>query len=79
MSSITYGAAAPAVTPVPARKSLFARFLDALVESRMRKAEEEIRRVRHLWSDQHAFVPLNSEQGRSRSGGNGSCHEAPPP
>lgn len=40
-------------TPLPAaetapQKGMFARFIDALVEARMRKAIREIERYRHL-------------------------------
>lgn len=54
MVAVTYGVArvpsakaADAQTAAP-RKSLLVRFLDALVESRMRKAQAEIRKYRHL-------------------------------
>ena len=54
MATITYGTAIPvAAAPAqPARKSLWTRFIDALIEARMRKAEEEIRRYRHLLPDE---------------------------
>jgi predicted nuclease with RNAse H fold len=38
---------------VPARKGAFARFVDRLIEARLRKAEAEIRRYhRHLLPDE---------------------------
>jgi hypothetical protein len=58
MVAVTYGvarvpAAEPAARtgraePAVARKNWFARLLDALVESRMRQAQSEIRRHIHL-------------------------------
>ena len=51
MATITYGSVTPAagaVTDAPRRRGLLARFVDALVESRMRQAERELRRYRHL-------------------------------
>jgi hypothetical protein len=50
MATVTYGSALPA-TASPARKSLWTRFVDAMIESRLRKAEKEIRRYRHLLPD----------------------------
>jgi hypothetical protein len=54
MATITYGTAIPATAAPakPARKNLWTRFVDALIESRMRKAEEEIRRYHHLMPDE---------------------------
>ena len=45
-------------TPLPAaetasQKGMFARFIDALVEARMRKAMREIERYRHLIPPHH--------------------------
>ena len=53
MAAITYGSAIPAAAPLAksTRKSLWTRFVNAVIESRMRKAEEEIRRYRHLMPD----------------------------
>jgi len=53
MVAVTYGAAraalpASAATPVEAHKSRFARFMDALVESRLQAAEREITRHAHM-------------------------------
>jgi hypothetical protein len=53
MATITYthGSVTPAArTPAvaPQRRGFLARFVDALVESRMRQAERELRRYRHL-------------------------------
>jgi hypothetical protein len=50
MATIAYGTAVPAAADPAgsASKSLLTRFIDALTESRMRKAEAEIRRHAHL-------------------------------
>jgi hypothetical protein len=45
-SSVTAAARKPAVAPQ--RRGFLARLLDALIESRMRQAERELRRYRHL-------------------------------
>ena len=50
MATITYGSALPAAAS-PARKRLWTRFFEAIIASRLRKAEEEIRRHRHLLPD----------------------------
>lgn len=50
-ASTTYSSAyptAPAVAEAPVRKGMFHRFLDRLVEARMRKAEEMLRQHTHL-------------------------------
>jgi hypothetical protein len=51
MVAVTYGvarvpAAEAAATTAPPRKSFFARFMDALIESRMQQARREI--ARHI-------------------------------
>jgi hypothetical protein len=52
MSTITYGSSAPPnIATETDRKSLLLRIVDAIVVSRMRKAEEEIERVRRFWPD----------------------------
>lgn len=48
----------PMTTPLAAtrtepRKSLFARFFDALIEARMRRAMREIEMYRHLIPEDH--------------------------
>jgi hypothetical protein len=48
MAVITYGAAAPDTPAKPRRRNAFLRFFNALQESRMRAAEREIARYRHL-------------------------------
>ncbi|HYS48104.1 MAG TPA: hypothetical protein VEM36_04920 [Xanthobacteraceae bacterium] len=48
MAVITYGAAAPAAKAPAHGESLFMRFVNALAESRMRRAHREIARYRHL-------------------------------
>ncbi|MFN3659514.1 MAG: hypothetical protein ACK4UO_19890 [Pseudolabrys sp.] len=48
MVALTYGVLAPAAPAATPRKSLFARFMDALIESRMERARREIRRHIHL-------------------------------
>ena len=48
MAMITYGAATPAAQARPRRKNVFVRFMQALQESRMRAAQREIDRYRHL-------------------------------
>jgi hypothetical protein len=48
MAMITYGAATPAAQARPRRKNVFVRFMQALHESRMRAAQREIDRYRHL-------------------------------
>jgi|HubBroStandDraft_6_1064221.scaffolds.fasta_scaffold189864_2 hypothetical protein len=48
MALITYGAAAPDAPAQPRRRNAFMRFLKALEESRMRAAQREIARYRHL-------------------------------
>jgi hypothetical protein len=51
MAAITYGAATPAM-PAARRKGVFARFYQALQEARMREAQREIARYRHLMPDE---------------------------
>ena len=53
MSTITYGTTAvpPHIATETARKGLLLRIFYAIVESRMRKAEAEIQRVRRFWPD----------------------------
>jgi hypothetical protein len=46
--SATYGATASSVADAPKRKGMFHRFLDRLIEARMRKAEEVLRQHTHL-------------------------------
>ena len=51
MATVTFGsvtAASRTDAVAPQRRGFFARFVDALVESRMRQAERELRRYRHL-------------------------------
>ncbi len=50
MVAVTYGreVTSPAAAAPPKRKSAFARFYNALVESRMRAAERQIALYRHL-------------------------------
>jgi hypothetical protein len=48
MAVITYGAAAPDAPVPPRRRHAFMRFYKALEESRMRAAQREIARYRHL-------------------------------
>jgi hypothetical protein len=54
MVAVTYGVArVPTIKPAEAqtaapRKSFFTRLVEALIESRMRKARAEIRKHRHL-------------------------------
>jgi hypothetical protein len=48
MSAVAYHAPS-CKTDAPTHKSAFARLLDALYESRMRKAQEEIARHSHLF------------------------------
>jgi hypothetical protein len=50
MVAVTYGreVTSPAATAAPKRKNLLARFLSALMESRMRAAERQIQLYRHL-------------------------------
>jgi hypothetical protein len=48
MTTITYGAELAGCEVKPVRSNWFKRILAAIYESRMRKAEEEIRRYRHL-------------------------------
>ena len=44
MVAVTYGVRVPAAAAATPRKSLFVRFMDALIESRMEQARREIRR-----------------------------------
>jgi hypothetical protein len=67
MTAITYGTAIGTCESKPARKSLWKRFVTALIESRMRKAEEEIRRYRHLLPQElewaaHKLGPRSEDQ-----------------
>ena len=43
-------------TVVPRRRHWFSRFMDAVIESRMRRAEQEIRLYRHLMPDEFERV-----------------------
>ena len=55
MATVTYGsvtAATRTAVVAPQRRGFFSRFVDALVESRMRQAERELRRYRHLMPDE---------------------------
>ena len=57
MTAVTHdlriaAATRPSKTRTPAKKGFFARVLDAMVESRMRQVEREIRMYSHL-------VPVN--------------------
>jgi hypothetical protein len=73
MATMTYDIGAGAATSgttaqkdVVKRKGLLARLIAAMQESRMRKAEIEIRRVRALIGDndvsyQHALLPFRGE------------------
>jgi hypothetical protein len=49
LSTIRANAARPNPATESAPKSLLVRFLEALIESRMRKAEQEIRRACRIW------------------------------
>ncbi len=51
MAAITYGAATPA-RPAAARNGWFRRFVVALQELRIRRAERELARFRHLMPDE---------------------------
>ncbi len=78
MVAVTYGVArvptakaADTQTAAP-RKSLLVRFLDALIESRMRKARAEIRKHRHLMPytfDERTNRLVKIEPGDMPSGG----------
>jgi hypothetical protein len=67
MATITYGTAIGTSESEPARMSLWKRFMAALIEARMRKAEEEIRRYRHLLPQElewaaHKLGPRTEDQ-----------------
>jgi hypothetical protein len=51
MAAITYGAAT-VTSPAVRRKGFFRRFFTALQESRMRQAERELSRYRHLMPEE---------------------------
>jgi hypothetical protein len=60
MVAVTYNSArvvtvapASAKTSTPAKKGFFARFMDALMEARLRQAEREIEMHRHLFHWNH--------------------------
>jgi len=52
MTTVTYGTQVPALASETERKGLFLRLLDAIAESRMRKAEREISRLRRFLPEQ---------------------------
>lgn len=55
MATITYGSVTATTRTdavAPQRRGFLRRFLDALMESRMRQAERELRRYRHLLPDE---------------------------
>jgi hypothetical protein len=67
MTTITYGTEIGASESRPARKSLWKCFVAAVIEERMRKAEEEIRRYRHLLPQElewaaHKLGPRSEDQ-----------------
>ena len=66
MAAITYGAATPSRSSA-ARKGWFRRFIVALQESRMRQAEREIARYRHLVPDELERAALRLDR-RSEDG-----------
>ena len=63
MATLTYDTRMAAAAPArqPARRNLLVRFLDAFAESRMRQAQREINRYRHL-------LPYELEQAGDRIG-----------
>ena len=65
MSAITYGAAAPHKT-VAKRKGLFTQFIEAVQAGRMRQAQREVARYRHLMPEEFeraaARLDARSEQ-----------------
>ena len=67
MATITYGSAAPAAraaraATAPKRRGFLGRILDALIESRQRQAERELRRYRHLLPDELERAALKLDQ-----------------
>jgi len=66
MATITYTSNALAPTEAPARRSFFSRLVDAMIESRMRQAQIEIRRARAMIGEpneklDYALLPFAGE------------------
>ncbi len=66
MATLTYVPHAVARIEAPARRSFFSRLIDAMVESRMRKAQIEIRRAQAMVADpksklDYALLPFAGE------------------
>lgn len=66
MATLTYVPHAVARIEAPARRSFFSRLIDAMVESRMRKAQIEIRRARTMIGEpkeklDYAMLPFAGE------------------
>jgi hypothetical protein len=57
MVAVTYGtrpvSAAPVTDATPAKKGFFARLLDAMEASQLKRAERDLARYRHLLPEDH--------------------------
>ncbi len=66
MATLTYTPHAVAPIKAPARRSFFSRLIDAMIESRMRRAQVEIRRAQAMVADpksklDYALLPFAGE------------------
>jgi hypothetical protein len=66
LANVRAADAEPKAAPSPVRKGFFARFLQAMQESRMRQAQIEIRRVKAMIGDKKspmddALLPFRGE------------------